>query len=115
MTTREWAFCRPARSLSIRRSRRTSTRCFRVRTVTRSVSLADNVRTVDIPPSMSWLPGEPFGYLTITGLVTEMAGDFRLPRNDHLNNFQIGDTIFLTRGKHAARFGFQGQYIQFDQ
>ncbi len=83
--------------------------------INRSVSLADNVRTIDIPPALSWLPGEKFGYFTITGIVTEMAGDFRLPRNDRLNNFQIGDTLFLTRGAHAARFGFQGQYIQFNQ
>ena len=50
--------------------------------INRSVSLADNVRTIDIPPSMSWIPGEQFGYLDDPGLVTEMAGDFRLPRND---------------------------------
>jgi len=81
----------------------------------RSDSLADNVRTIDIPPALSWLPGEKFGYLTITGLVTEMAGDYRLPRNDYLKNFQMGDTLFLTRGGHAAKLGFQGQIIQFDQ
>src|SRR5207247_1512729 len=46
---------------------------------------------------------------------TEVAGDFRLPRNDRLNNFQIGDTLFVSRGAHAAKFGFQGQYIQFNQ
>jgi outer membrane receptor protein involved in Fe transport len=83
--------------------------------INRSVSLADNVRTIDIPPSMSWLPGEKFGYFTITGLVTEMAGDFRLPRNDYLTNWQFGDTLFWTRGAHAARFGFQSQLIQFHQ
>jgi hypothetical protein len=48
----------------------------------RSVSLADNLRTIDIPSSLAWMPGENFGYLTILGMVTEMAGDFRLPRND---------------------------------
>ena len=48
-------------------------------------------------------------------MVTEMAGDFRLPRNDRLNNWQLGDTLFLTRGAHAAKFGFQVQYLQFDQ
>jgi outer membrane receptor protein involved in Fe transport len=81
----------------------------------RSVSLADNVRTVDIPASMSWLPGEPFGYFTIGGLVTEMAGDFRLPRDDYLSNWQLGNTLIWTRGRHSARFGFQTQYLQFDQ
>src|SRR5205814_1905364 len=83
--------------------------------INRSVSLADNVRTIDIPPSLAWLPGEKFGYLTITGLVTEMAGDFRLPRNDYLTNWQLGDTLFWTRGAHAARFGFQGQLLRFHQ
>jgi len=81
----------------------------------RSVSLADNHRTIDIPPSMSWIPGDPFGYLTIRGMVTEMAGDFRLPRDDKLNNWQLGDTIILTRGRHSARVGAQAQYLQFDQ
>ncbi len=83
--------------------------------INRSVSLADNVRTIDIPPALSWLPGEKFGYFTITGLVTEMAGDFRLPRNDYLTNWQLGDTLFWTRGAHAAKFGFQSQFLQFHQ
>ena len=65
----------------------------------RSVSLADNQRTIDIPPSLAWLPGEQFGYLTIQGLVTEMAGDFRLPRNDRLNNWQISDMLIWTSGR----------------
>jgi outer membrane receptor protein involved in Fe transport len=81
----------------------------------RSVSLADNQRTVNIPAAMSWIPGDPFGYLTIRGMVTEMAGDFRLPRDDRLNNWQLGDTLVWTRGRHSARAGVQAQYLQFDQ
>jgi len=81
----------------------------------RSVSLADNVRTVDIPADLSWIPGEKFGYLTIQGMVTEMAGDYRLPRNDRLNNFQWDDTLFWTKGRHDIKVGFQGQYLQFNQ
>ena len=81
----------------------------------RSVSLADNVRAIDIPPSLVWIPGDPFGYLTIRGMVTEMAGDFRLPRNDRLNNWQIGDTLTVNRGRHSVRAGFQAQYLQFNQ
>jgi hypothetical protein len=81
----------------------------------RSVSLADNLRTIDIPPSASWIPGEPFGYLTIRGLVTEMAGDFRLPRDDRLNNWQFSDTLTMDRGSHSIRSGFQVQRLQFNQ
>ena len=81
----------------------------------RSLSLADNRRTIDVPSDLAWLPGENFGYLTIQGLVTEMAGDFRLPRNDRLNNWQIGDTLIWTGGKHLLRVGGQAQYLQFNQ
>jgi hypothetical protein len=79
------------------------------------VSLADNRRTIDIPSSMAWLPGEQFGYLTIQGLVVEMAGDFRLPRDDRLNNWQISDMLILSKGNHLLRIGGQAQYLQFDQ
>ena len=81
----------------------------------RSVSLADNVRTIDIPADMAWIPGEKFGYLTIQGMVTEMAGDYRLPRNDRLNNFQWDQTLFWTRGRNDIKVGWQGQYLQFNQ
>jgi hypothetical protein len=81
----------------------------------RSNSESDNQRTVDIPPQLSWLPGQPFGFITITGLVTEAAGDYRLPRNDRLNTWQWGDTLFVTRGAHGVRVGFEGQRIQFNQ
>jgi outer membrane receptor protein involved in Fe transport len=83
--------------------------------VNRSTSLADNVRTIDIPPSMSWLPGEKFGYFTVQGMVREMGGDYRLPRFDRLNNISLGNTGFITRGRNAVRFGFQGQRIHFNQ
>ena len=81
----------------------------------RSISLADNRRTIDIPPELAWLPGENFGYLTIQGLVTEMAGDFRLPRNDRLDNWQLSNLLISTRGRHLFKFGGQLQYMQFDQ
>jgi len=81
----------------------------------RSTSLADNIRTVNIPPSMSWIPGEPFGYFTIQGVVTEAVGDYRLPRNDRLNNFSLLNDVLVTRGRHQMKFGFQGQRIQFNQ
>src|SRR2546428_10512403 len=64
---------------------------------------------------MSWIPGEKFGYFTISGVVTENGGDYRLPRFDRLNNISLNDTAFVTRGRHAVRFGFEGQPIHFNQ
>jgi len=85
----------------------------------RSTSEVDNQRTVDVPPNLWWIPpsagGVQFGFLTISGLVTEMVGDYRLPRNDHLNNYQWHDTLFWTKGAHGLRFGFEGQRMQFNQ
>src|SRR5437588_8334833 len=85
----------------------------------RSTSEVDNQRTVDVPPNLWWIPpsagGVQFGFLTISGLVTEMMGDYRLPRNDHLNNYQWHDTLFWTKGAHGLRFGSQGQRMQFNQ
>jgi outer membrane receptor protein involved in Fe transport len=85
----------------------------------RSTSEVDNQRTVDVPSNLWWIPpsagGVQFGFLTIQGLVTEMAGDYRLPRNDHLNNYQWHDTLFWTKGAHGLRFGTEGQRLQFNQ
>ncbi len=44
-----------------------------------------------------------------------MAGDFRLPRNDRLNNWQVSDMLIWTGGRHLLRVGGQAQYMQFDQ
>src|SRR6266478_5320649 len=85
----------------------------------RSTSEVDNQRTVDVPPNLWWIPpsagGVQFGFLTISGLVTEMVGDYRLPRNDHLNNYQWHDTLFWTKAAHGLRFGGEGQRKQFNQ
>ena len=74
-----------------------------------------NQHTTDIPSSLTWIPGQPLGYLTISGVVTEDFGDYRLPRLDRLNNYQFGDTVFLTRGIHGLKLGFDAQRIQFNQ
>ena len=74
-----------------------------------------NQHTVDIPSTTTWIPGQPLGYLTISGVATEDFGDYRLPRLDRLNNYQFGDTYFLSHGKHAFRFGLDTQRIQFNQ
>ncbi|MEW6730016.1 MAG: TonB-dependent receptor, partial [Acidobacteriota bacterium] len=81
----------------------------------RSTQEADNQRTIDIAPSFSFIPGEPFGFISISGLVTELGGDFRLPRLDRLNNYQVGDTVLLTHGRHDLHFGFQLQRILYNQ
>jgi hypothetical protein len=74
-----------------------------------------NQRTLNTPADLTWIPGQPLGYLTIAGVATEDFGDYRLPRFDRLNNWQTGDTVFVTRGAHGIKTGFDFQRIQFNQ
>lgn len=81
----------------------------------RSTQEAGDQRSVDIPSSLWFVPGTQFGYFTIGGLVKEAGGDYRLPRNDHYNNYQWYDTVFWTKGAHGLRLGSEGQRMQFNQ
>ena len=81
----------------------------------RSTQLARSVRTVELPTSSLFVPGEPLGFITVRGVANDIGGDFRLPRFDRLNNYQWGDSLFWSHGSHALRVGFQGQRIQFNQ
>jgi outer membrane receptor protein involved in Fe transport len=81
----------------------------------RSDHESTNERTIDIPPSLTWIPGQPLGFLTISGVATEDFGDWRLPRRDRLNNWQYADTLFWNRGAHGIKVGFETQRIQFNQ
>src|SRR2546426_4692748 len=81
----------------------------------RSTQLARSVRTVELPTSSLFVPGEPLGFITVRGVANDIGGDFRLPRFDRLNNYQWSDSMFWTHGAHSLRLGFQGQRIQFNQ
>ncbi len=80
----------------------------------RSVQEAYNVRTAQIPAALSFVPGQPFGFFTITGVVADVGGEWRLPRLDRLNNFQWEDSILATRGRHTLRLGFKGERFQYN-
>jgi hypothetical protein len=81
----------------------------------RSTQQAQSVRTVELPESALFVPGEPMGFITVRGVASDIGGDVRLPRFDRFNNYQWADSLFLTKGAHALRLGFQGQRIQFNQ
>ncbi len=80
----------------------------------RSVQEAYNVRTADIPAELSFIPGAPFGFFSIAGVVNDVGGEWRLPRLDRLNTFQWEDTLLASRGRHALRLGFKGERFQYN-
>ncbi len=68
----------------------------------------------DLSPSLSFVPGNPFGSISITGLA--MIGPMRFGNNVNvLNLFQGSDDLTLTAGRHTLTFGADEKQIIFPQ
>ena len=80
----------------------------------RSASATLNRRTIADIDSLSFVPGAPFGFLTVTGLTSSVGGDARVPREDYLNNFQYTGSALWLRGRHSWKFGVSTQRQQFN-
>lgn len=55
---------------------------------------------------------EPIGVITTTGL-SAWGGNIIIPINGWLNQFQVKDDVFYTRGAHSFKFGFNAERLQF--
>ncbi|MGI4978804.1 MAG: TonB-dependent receptor [Janthinobacterium lividum] len=67
-----------------------------------------------LDPSLSFVPGNPFGSISITGLA--MIGPMRFgPNVNVLNLFQGSDDLTLTAGRHTLALGFDEKQILFPQ
>ncbi len=68
----------------------------------------------NIDPSLSFVPGNPFGSISITG--GPMIGPMRFgPNVNILNLFQANDDLTLTLGRHTLAFGVDEKQIIFPQ
>lgn len=68
----------------------------------------------DIPDSLSFVSGRPFGSISVTGLA--MIGPMRFgPNVNQLNLFQGADDLTWTIGRHTLAFGVDEQQIIFPQ
>lgn len=68
----------------------------------------------DIPDSLSFVPGRPFGSISVTGLA--MIGPMRFgPNVNQLNLFQGADDLTWTIGRHTLAFGVDEKQIIFPQ
>jgi len=67
-----------------------------------------------IPSSLSFVPGRPFGSISVTGLA--MIGPMRFgPNVNILNLFQGADDLTWTVGRHTLAFGVDERQIVFPQ
>ena len=73
-----------------------------------------------IPPSLSFIPGRPFGVINFTTGLTNLGGDRStgrsvLPRRYVLNAFQLSYIVTQLRGRHSWKVGLALDRTQFNQ
>jgi hypothetical protein len=70
----------------------------------RSVLLVDLSNQGKVPASLSFIPGEPFGRLNVSGWTT-LGATINDPRYFRMNSFQPGDDLSITHGEHTFKMG----------
>ena len=79
----------------------------------RSVSLVDLFNQANVPASLSFIPGQPFGRVTIGGLST-LGATINDPRYFRMNNFQPSDDVTFVRGAHTMKMGVTFERFQWN-
>jgi len=71
---------------------------------------------VDVPASMSFMPNQPLGVISVTGLADIGPNTVRQrPRRHTLNTYQANDDLVHVRGRHTFKAGAGLDRIQFNQ
>ncbi|MBI4456646.1 MAG: TonB-dependent receptor [Acidobacteria bacterium] len=79
----------------------------------RNIYGVGNLQTITLDPSLSFVPGKPFGMLGVSGLST-YGYNGRQDRFLTQNLFEGIDNFSYTRGRQSFRFGVQFKRIQFN-
>jgi hypothetical protein len=79
----------------------------------RSVTLVDLLNQANVPAELSFIPGKPFGRVTISGLST-LGATINDPRYFRMNNFQPSDDLSITRGRHSLKTGVVMERFQWN-
>jgi hypothetical protein len=79
----------------------------------RSVSLVDLSKIGNVPDSLNFLPGQPFGRMSISGM-SPCCATINDPRYFRMNSFQPSDDLSFTFGKHTLKTGFVVERFQWN-
>jgi hypothetical protein len=79
----------------------------------RSVSLVDLTNLANIPDNLAFIPGQPFGRMTINGM-SPCCATINDPRYFRMNSFQPSDDLSFTIGRHALKTGFVVERFQWN-
>ena len=79
----------------------------------RSTTLVNLVNQADVSPSLSLIPGQPFGRIIVRG-ISPLGATINDPRYFRMNSFQPSDDLSITRGAHALKTGFIVERFQWN-
>jgi len=79
----------------------------------RSVSLVDLSKQGDVPDELNFIPGQPFGRMTISGM-SPCCATINDPRYFRMNSFQPSDDLSFAFGKHTVKTGFIVERFQWN-
>ncbi len=70
----------------------------------RSTLQVNLLNQANVPASLSFIPGQPFGHVTITGM-SPLGTVVNDPRSFFMNSYQPSDDLSITHGNHAFKTG----------
>ncbi|PYS59157.1 MAG: hypothetical protein DMF74_22030 [Acidobacteria bacterium] len=70
----------------------------------RSTLQVNLLNQANVPASLSFIPGQPFGHVTITGM-SPLGTVVNDPRSFFMNSYQPSDDFSVTHGNHAFKTG----------
>ncbi len=79
----------------------------------RSTTLVDLVKLGNVPDSLAFIPGAPFGRFSIGGL-SPCCATINDPRYFRMNSFQPSNDMSITVGAHALKTGFIVERFQWN-
>ncbi len=79
----------------------------------RSTTLVDLFNQANVPANLSFIPSQPFGRVTISGL-SPLGTTINNPRYFRMNNFQPSDDLSITRGRHTLKTGMVLERFQWN-
>ena len=81
---------------------------------TRPVDTIDTISSIEIPPSLYFVPGAPiFGQIDIPG-VARFGPQSIPPEANTMNTFQFADGVVAQRGAHTLKFGAEVHRYRWD-
>jgi outer membrane receptor protein involved in Fe transport len=78
----------------------------------RSAIATNRPFVVDVPQSLSFVPGRPLGTFFGFSEIASLADSIFTPRFFAFNQFEVTDDISIARGSHSIKAGFTGRRIQ---